>query len=205
MKLLKNMKIKNKLKIEQFFKEQLWQHFLVLAFVCFCAWLFDKWILAPMVYISDIVVRLQFEKQYHCTHSKHAIAVALCMWLTCTVIFFTVAVALPLSISLLSCLPVSYFSAWIGYIAQDRLDSIATIKKLQSKTIWQMEEKELADYCFAKGIRGDMLEFVVMKVYHDMKYEEISKEPGYAVDTLKDWSPICKNKLGITSWKQHKN
>ena len=199
------MKIKTRLKIEKFFKEQLWQHILVLAFVCFCAWFFDAWILAPMVYISDIIVRLQFEKQFHCRHCKHSIAVALCMWLTCTVIFFTVAVALPLSMSLLSCLPVSYFSGWIGYIAQDRLDCKATIKKLRHKTIWEMEEKELADYCFAKGIRGDMLEFVIMILIHHMKYEEIGKALGYSVDTLKDWSPICKSKLGITSWKQHKN
>lgn len=200
-KSLKQMKIKTRLKIEKFFKEQLWQHILVLAFVCFCAWFFDAWILAPMVYLSDIIVRLQFEKQYHCRHSKHSIAVALCMWLTCTVIFFTVAIALPLSISLLSCLPVSYFSAWVGYIAQDRLDSIAVIKKLQCKTVWEMNENELADYCFAKGIRGDMLEFVIMILIHQMKYEEIGDRLGYAVPTLKDWSKICKQKLEIKSWK----
>lgn len=197
--------IELQLKIEKFFKEELWQHILVVAFVCFCAWFFDKWILAPMVYISDIVVRLQFEKQYHCNNSKQAIAVALCMWLTCTVIFFTVAYCLPLAISLLSCLPISYFSAWVGYIAQDRLDVKIILNKLKDKTIWQMSETELADYCYAKGIRGDMLEFVIMIVIHQMKYEEIGRKLGYAVDTLKDWSPKCKAKLGINSWKQDKN
>lgn len=202
---MKTNNIDLQLKIEKFFKEELWQHILVVAFVCFCAWLFNKWILAPMVYLSDIIVRLQFEKQYHCTHSKHAIAVGLCMWLTCTVIFFTVAYCLPLTISLLSCLPISYFSAWIGYIAQDRLDIKIILKKLTNKTIWQMTENELADYCYAKGIRGDMLEFVLMVVVHQMKYEEIGAELGYSVDTLKDWSPKCKAKLGIKSWKQDKN
>jgi thiaminase len=85
------------------------------------------------------------------------------------------------------------------------MDCHKIIKKLQYKTIWQMAETELVDYCYAKGIRGDMLEFVVMIVVHEMKYEEIGKKLGYSVDTLKDWSPICKSKLGITSWKQHKN
>ena len=64
-----------------------------------------------------------------------------------------------------------------------------------------MTENELVDYCYAKGIHGDMLEFVVMVVIHNMKYEEIGKRLGYAVPTLKDWSKICKKKLDITSWK----
>ena len=68
-----------------------------------------------------------------------------------------------------------------------------------------MNDIELADYCYAKGIRGDMLEFVIMVVIYNMKYEEIGRQLGYAVDTLKDWSPKCKAKLGINSWKQDKN
>lgn len=195
------MTIRTKLKLEKFFKETIWQHILVVAFVCLCAWLFDKWILAPMVYFADIIIRMKFDKQYHCRHKIHKIAVALCMCLTCTVLFFTIALVLPLSVSLLSCIPIAYFSGWIGYIAQDRLDSLATIKKLKNKTIWQMNENELVDYCYAKGIRGDMLEFVVMILIHQMKYEEIGAKLGYSVDTLKDWSPKCKEKLNISSWK----
>ncbi len=64
-----------------------------------------------------------------------------------------------------------------------------------------MTENELVDYCYAKGIRGDMLEFVVMVLIHQMKYEEIGDKLGYAVPTLKDWSKICKQKLNIKSWK----
>jgi hypothetical protein len=112
---------------------------------------------------------------------------------------------LPIAVSLLSTIPICFFISWVGYIVQDRIDCLLIIKKLKSKTIWQMEENELAEYCFAKGVRGDMLEFVIMVVIYQMKYEEIGNKLGYAVDTLKDWSPICKSKLGITSWKQHKN
>ena len=36
---------------------------------------------------------------------------------------------------------------------------------LQPKTIWEMTEPELVDYCFTRGIRGDKLEFA--KVYFD--------------------------------------
>ena len=196
---MKTNKLSLKLKIEKFFKEQLWQLLLVVAFLFFCGWVFDKIIVAILFAISHTVIRPKFEKQFHAKKTY------VCMFMTLTISFFGVAYCLPLSVSLLSTIPVCYFISWVGYIAQDRIDCKIIIKKLQSKTIWQMEEKELADYCFAKGIRGDMLEFVVMKVFHNMKYEEIGKELGYAVDTLKDWSPICKSKLGINSWKQHKN
>ena len=94
-----------------------------------------------------------------------------------------------------------FFISWVGYIVQDRIDCITMLRKISHKTIWQMEENELADYCYAKGVRGDMLEFVIMVLIYQMKYEEIGKKLGYSVDTLKDWSPKCKAKLGIKSWK----
>lgn len=187
--------MKNWLKIEKFLKEQLWQILLVVGFVSICAWIFNKWIVAIIFCISHLTIRPFFEKQYHCRTT------ALCLILTLTISFFGIAYCLPLSISLLSAIPIAYFISWIGYIAQDRLDCYEIIKKLKGKTIWEMDENELADYCYAKGIRGDMLEFVIMVVVYQMKYEEIGNKLGYAVDTLKDWSPKCKRILEITSWK----
>lgn len=72
------------------------------------------------------------------------------------------------------------------------------------RTVWEMSEQELADYCFTHGIRGDKLEFVIDVLIYEMKYVEISKQLKYSVDTLKDWSVICKRKLGIISWKDHR-
>lgn len=197
---MKNLrkKISRELAVEQFFKEQLWQLLLVTAFVCLCAWIFDKWIVALLFCVAHTVVRMFFEKQYHCGKTTY-----MCLTLTCTIAFFGIADCLPLSISLLSCVPVCFFISWVGYIAQDRIDCKAILKKSASKSVWQMTENELVEYCYAKGIRGDMLEFVIMVLIYQMKYEEIGKRLGYAIDTLKDWSPKCKTKLGITSWKQH--
>lgn len=189
-------RINKQLKIEKFFKETLWQLLFVTAFICFCGWLFDKWIVAILFYISHTVIRMLFEKQYHCGTTF------LCMFTTCTVAFFGIAHCLPLSVSLLSTIPVCWIISWVGYIAQDRIDCKKIIKKLTDKTIWEMDENELAEYCYAKGIRGDMLEFVIMKVIYNMKYEEIGTKLNYSVDTLKDWSPKCKEKLSIKSWKR---
>lgn len=188
-------KIGLKLKIEKFFKEQLWQLLLVIAFLFMCGLIFDKMIVAVEFAIAHTVIRPRFEKQFHAKKTY------ICMFMTLTISFFGIAYCLPLSISLLSAIPVCYFISWVGYIAQDRLDSIAVIKKLKHKSIWEMDESELADYCFAKGIRGDMMEFVIMILIHQMKYEEIADKLGYAVPTLKDWSRICKEKLEIKSWK----
>lgn len=194
--LKKVFSLETQLKIEKFFVEQLWQLLLVTAFVFGCAWIFNKYAEAIMFCVSHLVIRAIFDKQYHCGTT------ALCLTLTLTVAFFGIMNTLPTHISLLSAIPICWFISWVGYIAQDRIDCKKIIKKLTDKTIWQMDEKELADYCYAKGIRGDKLEFVIMKVVYGMKYEEIGHELKYSIDTLKDWSPICKKKLGIKSWKQ---
>lgn len=188
-------KIKFKLKLEKFLKEELWQLLLVIAFLFLCGWIFNKIIVAVLFAVAHTVIRPRFEKQYH------AKTTYICLFMTLTISFFGISTCLPLNVSLLSSVPVCWFIAWVGYIAQDRMDCYKTIKKLQSKTIWQMTENELVDYCYAKGIRGDMLEFVVMILIHQMKYEEIGDRLGYAVPTLKDWSKICKQKLDIESWK----
>lgn len=72
------------------------------------------------------------------------------------------------------------------------------------RTVWEMSEQELTDYCFTHGIRGYKLDFVIDVLIYEMKYVEISKHLKYSVDTLKDWSVICKKKLGIKSWKDHR-
>lgn len=183
------------LKIEKFFVEQLWQLCLVTAFIFVCAWIFNKYTEAVLFCISHLVIRAIFNKQYHCDKT------ALCLFLTMTIAFFGIMHTFPVALSLLSAIPICWFISWIGFIAQDRVDCYSLIKKLKNKSIWQMEENELADYCYAKGVRGDMLEFVIMVLIYQMKYEEIGKKLGYSVDTLKDWSPKCKTKLGIKSWK----
>lgn len=192
---MKINRVKLQLNIEKFIKEQLWQMLIVFAFVFMCAWLFNKYVESVLFCISHTIIRMCFDKQYHCGTT------ALCMFTTLSIAFFGIASILPMSVSLLSTIPICYLISWVGYIVQDRIDCLLVIKKLTSKTIWQMSENELVDYCYAKGVRGDMLEFVVMILIHQMKYEEIGNKLGYAVPTLKEWSKVCKKKLGIQSWK----
>ena len=113
------------LKIEKFFKEQLWQLLTVVAFVSLCAWIFDKPFEAIMFCVSHIVIRQNFEKQYHCKTT------GLCLITTLTIAFFGIASILPVAISLLSTIPICWFISWVGYIAQDRVDLLLVNKKLK--------------------------------------------------------------------------
>lgn len=195
-KLLKKVfSVETQLKIEKFFVEELWQLCLVTAFIFICAWVFNKYAEAIMFCISHTIIRAIFKKQYHCGKT------AICLFLTFTIAFFGIMYTLPVEVSLLSAIPICWFISWVGFIAQDRIDCYVLLKELKTKTIWEMDENELANYCYAKGIRGDMLEFVIMVLIDQMKYEEIGDKLGYSVDTLKDWAPKCKKKLGIKSWK----
>ena len=195
-KLLKKVfSIETQLKIEKFFVEELWQLCLITAFIFICAWVFNKYAEAIMFCVSHTIIRAIFKKQYHCGKT------AICLFLTFTIAFFGIMYTLPVEVSLLSAIPICWFISWVGFIAQDRIDCYVLLKELKTKTVWEMDENELANYCYAKGIRGDMLEFVIMVLIDQMKYEEIGDKLGYSVDTLKDWAPKCKKKLGIKSWK----
>ncbi len=93
------------------------------------------------------------------------------------------------------CVLVAYGNHYAGYWQ----------KKLCGKTIWEMNEQELRKYCKLKGIKRERIDFVVYVVIHQWTFPEIATKLGFAVDTLKDWSAICKDKLGIKNWDADKN
>lgn len=161
--------------------------------------IFGKWLEAIIFICCHILIRPQFDLQYH------NIVPIICRTISGLVAFFGILFVLPFAISLLSAISINYFIAWLGMIKakNDKLE--LKIARLKEKTIWQMSENELVDYCLLKGIKGNKLEFVLMIVIEEMSYFEISLKLHCSVDTLKDWSPICKKRLGIKSWKQESN
>ena len=158
--------------------------------------LYHRYIETAFLFMAFIVLRYAFPKTFH--HKN----VYWCVFWSIAVFCLALPHTIPIYISLFSSVLVGCGMTYVLYKVEDYVECKEKLHKLTNKTIWQMDENELADYCYAKGIRGDMLEFVIMKVIYQMKYEEIGKKLGYAVDTLKDWSPICKKRLDITSWTQ---
>lgn len=189
------MQIKNKLKIEKFFKEQLWQLLIVVAFVCFCAWFFNKPFEAIMFCLAHIVIRQKFDKQYHCGTT------CLCLFTTLTILWFGISYLLPMTLSLLSAIPMCFVISMAGYLAQDRIDCKKKLKEYENPNIWTMTDEELIHYCYLKGIRKPQyVQFVVMAV-NQLSFREISKKLYVAECTLWDWSEFCRKKLNIKSFK----
>lgn len=195
----------NKLKIEKFFVEQLWQILIVFAFIFMCSWLFDKYIEAVLFCISHLVIRAIFEKQYHCGTT------VLCLVLTMTIVFFGLMYTFPVELSLLSAVPMCWFISWVGYMAQDRIDFKSLIKNLEEQLdvalnkieqlcdidIYKMTEDELRQFGASKGLSETQIDVLTMRVIEHLKISEICKYKHYGRTTIKYHISEIKKKLGL--------
>lgn len=194
-----------KLKIEKFFKEQLWQFTLVIAFVFICAFIFNKYVEAVMFCIAHIVIRKYFDKQYHCGTT------ATCMFTTLSIAFFGIMYTFPLALSLLSTIPMCYFISWVGYVVQDRVDQmsekkylqievdnlVAKIKEYENIDLYKMTETELRQYGASKMLSEIQQDILVMRVLEHLKISEICKYRNYGRTTIKYHIAEIKRKLNI--------
>ena len=178
------------LEIEKFFTEQLWQLLIVVAFVSLCAWLFDKWIEAIMFCIAHTIVRRHFEKQYHCKTT------GLCLITTLTIAFFGIATILPVTLSILSTVPMCCFISWIGYIAQDRMD---LLKKRKSEEIFMMTEEQLRELGKINGLSDFQQEILVHRLIDRWKISQICEYRKYGRTTIKYHIGEIKKKLNLKS------
>lgn len=202
---MKINKTRLKLRFEKFLKEELWQHIIVIAFVFICAWLFDKYVEAVMFCVAHIVIRKYFDKQYHSG------SIAVCMFITLSVVFFGVAYALPTAICLLSTIPMCFAISWVGYITQDRIDNLRNNKILQNEldnalakisyyeklNIYEMSETELRQYSASRGLSELQQDIIVMRVIEHLKISEICRYRNYGRTTIKYHIAQIKQKLDI--------
>lgn len=168
--LKKVFSIETQLKIERFFTEILWQMLIVFAFIFICAWIFDKYIEAVLFCISHTVIRMIFEKQYHCGKTY------LCLFLTLTIAFFGIMYTFPLALSLLSAIPICWVISWIGYIAQDRLD----LKAKKERTLFQLPKDELLSLMNNSTLSLEEKDAIQYKVIDKLKGEYFYNAMGYS-------------------------
>ena len=202
---MKINRVKLQLKLEKFFKYELWQHIIVIAFVFLCGWLFDKIIQAVMFSVAHIVIRTYFDKQYHCGTT------ATCMFTTLSIAFFGIMYTCPLGLSLLSTIPICFVICWVGYVVQDRIDQIAENKALQNEidnlvgkikeyeniNLYKMTETELRQYGASKLLSEIQQDILVMRVIEHLKISEICKYRNYGRTTIKYHIAEIKKKLNI--------
>lgn len=146
-----------RLKIEKFVKEQLWQHVIVVSMIALFAFLLEKEIEAICFCIAHIVIRPKFDKQYH------SMRTSICLFITLSIAFFGILLCLPVNESLLSSVPLAFGVAWVGYIAQDRLD-LLTPKSFNTDAC---SESELVARCkklhFSEENTALAVEFFIKK------------------------------------------
>lgn len=99
---------------------------------CSFAWLANKEIEALCFCIAHIVLRPKFKKQYHSNFTS------VCLFMTVNIAFLGILFCFPIETSLLSAIPLAFGVAWIGYIAQDRLD-LLTPKPFNTDTCTESE------------------------------------------------------------------
>lgn len=173
-----------KIRTKDFLKEQLWIYLLIFSSIALCAWIFNRWIEALMFCIAHTCIRNAFEKQFHFNK------LAYCLALTLTIVWFAIPITLPISISLLSSIPIAFFISFVGFLAQDRLDKAHEIKELQNhirelldkimhKDIFAMNEDELYQHCRSKGLSEEDCKIAYFIIIERLKGKELYAAIGY--------------------------
>lgn len=98
-----------------------------------------KWIEGIVFFFVHWLVKVQFPKEYH------HIVPSMCRTITSAVLFFGVSFVLPLSLSLVSSIPICYFISWVGYTKKQADDF--EIKYLELKEILEHKKEFNTDTC----------------------------------------------------------
>lgn len=178
-------KILLKLKLKDFIRYRLWQYLIVFSSIALCSWFFDRWIEGLMLCVAHTCIRHNFNKQFHFNSTAY------CLILTLSLIWFTIPITLPIGVSLLSSIPIAFIICFVGFIAQDRVDALFEIKRLNKyvnelletithKDIYAMPEKELYEHCRNCGLSEEDCRIAYFIVIERLKGRELYDAIGYS-------------------------
>lgn len=178
-------KILLKLKLKDFIKYRLWQYLIVFSSIALCSWLFDHWIEGVMLCVAHTCIRHNFNKQFHFNSTAY------CLILTLSLIWFAIPITLSIGVSLLSSIPIAFIICFVGFIAQDRVDALLEVKRLNSyvdellksithKDIYAMSEQELYKHCRNCGLSEEDCRIAYFIVIERLKGRELYDAIGYS-------------------------
>ena len=176
---------KTKLRIKDFIIDELWEYLIVFASIFLCAWIFNKWIEAGMFCIAHTCIRNAFDKQFHFNSTAY------CLSLTMAIIWFSIPITLPLATSLLGSIPIAFLICFFGFIAQDRVDLLIEVKRLENyandlllklnhKDIYAMNEDELYEHCRNCGLSEEDCKIAYFIVIERLKGKDLYKAINYS-------------------------
>ena len=136
---------------------------------------------------------------------------AYCFILTEVIIWFSIPITLPLSVSLLSSIPVAFFICLFGYYVADRIKEIeynkilnqrvdellVKIDMIENVNIFSMTEDELRNYAKSKGLSETICDTLVLKVVHNYRWVDIQKELNFSKDGIRYHKEQIIKKLRI--------
>ena len=182
--LKKNLR-KLKLSIKDFITDELWIYVIIIGSIALCSWLFNRWIEGIMFCIAHLVIRRVFNKQFHFNSTAY------CLTLTLAIIWFAIPITMPLTTSLLSSIPIAFIVCFFGFIAQDRVDLLIEVKrldnyanglvlKLNHKDIYAMNEDELYEHCRNCGLSDVDCKIAYFIVIERLKGKELYQAINYS-------------------------
>jgi hypothetical protein len=150
-----------------------------------CSWFFERWIEGIMLCVAHTCIRHNFNKQFHFNSTAY------CLILTLSLIWFAIPITLPVGVSLLSSIPITFVICFIGFIAQDRVDALLEVKRLNKyvdellesiahKDIYAMSEQELYEHCRNCGLSEEDCRIAYFIVIERLKGRELYDAIGYS-------------------------
>lgn len=138
-----------------------------------------------MFCVAHTCIRNAFDKQFHFNSTAY------CLSLTLAIIWFAIPITLPLATSLLASIPISFLISFFGFIAQDRVDLIVEVKKLNKyvdellerlshKDIYAMNEEELYEHCRKCGLSDVDCKIAYFIVIERLKGKELYQAINYS-------------------------
>lgn len=138
-----------------------------------------------MFCVAHTCIRNAFDKQFHFNSTAY------CLSLTFAIIWFAIPITLPLATSLLASIPISFLISFFGFIAQDRVDLIVEVKKLNKyvdellerlshKDIYAMNEDELYEHCRKCGLSDVDCKIAYFIVIERLKGKELYQAINYS-------------------------
>lgn len=167
--------------------------------------IFSKWAEAVIFFFCHWLIREQFPKQYH-----HIIP-AICRSITASVFFFGITFVLPLEISLLSAIPISYFISWIGFVKKNSDDFeiecekfevkieqlIIELKRYKNIDLYKMSEEELRQFAQSRGLSETICDTLILRIKHHYRWVDIEKERNFTKEGIRYHKEQIIEKLGI--------
>ena len=197
-----------KIAFRDFIKTQIWIYLIVLASVALCSYIFNRWIEGIIFCIAHTCIRNAFDRQFHFNKTAY------CLSLTMLIIWFAIPITLPVSLSLLSSIPIAFGISFVGFLAQDRIIAHNEISQLDARLnsilleleqyknidLFNMPEDQLRQYAASQGLSENQIDILCMKIYQHLKISEICRYANYGRTTVKYHLEQIKRKLNIRTF-----